>query len=230
MVKGRVYWKSIFGTRCDDYTHEQLDKVQINNKFANWNETLEKKNGNGDPVLSKVSGEPLTEEINLFHVWRKSPCRLDFEHQIFFPKPVNNILQSQFNRWRGIAVPVADAKRHAAKMTKEELERRVDRRERRVFSCTQDNHGGRTNPDSRPTKAELTLISGRLGPMRVPTPPGQAGKSMAGAYYRGVLVFDCTNPAGNSIFISRLKKLNVSPTLYCNVLPLTVYFIGKLMY
>ena len=28
----------------------------------------------------------------------------------------------------------------------------------------------------------------------------------------------------------RLKKLNVSPTLYCNVLPLTVYFIGKLMY
>ena len=23
----------------------------------------------------------------------------------------------------------------------------------------------------------------------------------------------------------RLKKLNVSPTLYCNVLPLTVYFI-----
>ena len=81
MVKGRVYWKSIFGTRCDDYTHEQLDKVQINNKFANWNETLEKKNGNGDPVLSKVSGEPLTEEINLFHVWRKSPCRLDFEHR-----------------------------------------------------------------------------------------------------------------------------------------------------
>ena len=58
-----------------------------------------------------------------------------------------------------------------------------DRRERRVFSCTQDNHGGRTNPDSRPTKAELTLISGRLGPMRVPTPPGQAGKSMAGAIY-----------------------------------------------
>jgi hypothetical protein len=104
-------------------------------------------------------------------------------------------------------------------MTKEELERRVDRRERRVFSCTQDNHGGRTNPDSRPTKAELTLISGRLGPMRVPTPPGQAGKSMAGAYYRGVLVFDCTNPAGNS----RLKKLNVSPTLYCNVLPLTLF-------
>ena len=30
---------------------------------------------------------------------------------------------------------------------------------------------------------------------------------------------------------SRLKnKLNVSPTLYCNVLPLTLYFIGKLMY
>ena len=28
----------------------------------------------------------------------------------------------------------------------------------------------------------------------------------------------------------RLKKLNVSPTLYCNILPLTVYFIGKLMY
>jgi hypothetical protein len=26
----------------------------------------------------------------------------------------------------------------------------------------------------------------------------------------------------------RLKKLNVSHTLYCNVLPLTVYFIGKL--
>ena len=28
----------------------------------------------------------------------------------------------------------------------------------------------------------------------------------------------------------RLKKLNVSPTLYCNVLSLTVYFIGMLMY
>ena len=28
----------------------------------------------------------------------------------------------------------------------------------------------------------------------------------------------------------RLKKLNVSLTLYCNVLTLTVYFIGKLMY
>ena len=27
-----------------------------------------------------------------------------------------------------------------------------------------------------------------------------------------------------------IKKLNVSPTLYCNVLPLTVYFIGILMY
>ena len=28
----------------------------------------------------------------------------------------------------------------------------------------------------------------------------------------------------------RLKKLNVSPTLYCNVPPLIVYFVGKLMY
>ena len=28
----------------------------------------------------------------------------------------------------------------------------------------------------------------------------------------------------------RLKKLNVSPILYCNVLSLTVYFIGILMY
>ena len=28
----------------------------------------------------------------------------------------------------------------------------------------------------------------------------------------------------------RLKKLNVSPTLYCNVLSLIVYFVGKLMY
>ena len=27
-----------------------------------------------------------------------------------------------------------------------------------------------------------------------------------------------------------LKKLNVSPTLYCNVLPLTVYLVGMLMY
>ena len=28
----------------------------------------------------------------------------------------------------------------------------------------------------------------------------------------------------------RLKKLNVSPNLYCNVLSLIVYFVGKLMY
>ena len=28
----------------------------------------------------------------------------------------------------------------------------------------------------------------------------------------------------------RLEKLNVSPILYCNVLPLIVYFVGKLMY
>ena len=27
-----------------------------------------------------------------------------------------------------------------------------------------------------------------------------------------------------------VQYCNVSPTLYCNVLPLTVYFIGKLMY
>ena len=41
IVNGRVYWKSIFGTRRDDYTHEQLDRVQLNNKFANWTVTLE---------------------------------------------------------------------------------------------------------------------------------------------------------------------------------------------
>ena len=47
---------------------------------------------------------------------------------------------------------------------------------RRDFSCTQHNHARRTNPESRPTKAELTLISGRLGPTRVPTPPAPAGQ------------------------------------------------------
>ena len=47
---------------------------------------------------------------------------------------------------------------------------------RRGFSCTQHNHARRTNPESRPTKAELTLISGRPGPTRVPTPPAPAGQ------------------------------------------------------
>ena len=60
--------------------------------------------------------------------------------------------------------------------------------------------------------------------------------------YRGVLVLDCTRqvtvrcieviqfwipPTPREI---RLNKLNVSPNLYCNVLSLIVYFVGKLMY
>ena len=125
IVKGRVYWKSIFGTRRDDYTHEQLDKVQLCNKFANWTVRLEVTDVNGQPVTNQVTGLPLTKEINLFQEWLKSPYRLEYEHEIFNPKPVNNILPCQFNRWRGIAVPVASAKRHAASISKEELERRV---------------------------------------------------------------------------------------------------------
>ena len=66
IVNGRVEYKSIFGTRRDDYTHEQLDRVQLNNKFANWTVTLETKNKKGERVIDKDTGLPVTKEINLF--------------------------------------------------------------------------------------------------------------------------------------------------------------------